>query len=220
LAAADVDEFVASLEHWAAAPVITRFYAQRFAIRSLIYNGHVDRAEQLLASFTPFVADLDSRYASGLLAELRGVIAMKRQDWHDAVRWYAKAADASDTGLHSWYDLVVAWHLLTARSLCAEPAVITGADLRDPWRCYQNEHLDVLAFHGAVSTALALRRLGHHELSQRFATWAYANDTEVMPALASRLEAGGLIVTTVETTDSLDTLIAELDTIADRLEGS
>lgn len=220
LADADVDEFVASLDHWISTPVLTRYYAEWSAIRALAYNGHVDHAEQLLIRFTPFVADLDSRLASQRLAELHGVMAMERHDWHDAARWYAKAAEAAESGLNTWFDLAVAWHLLTARCLCPEPVAITGADLRDPWQCYQNEHLDVLQFHGAVSTALALRHLGHDDLSDRFVAWSYSNDiTDVMPKFASRLEAGGLSVTRIEPEDDLETLIAEVLILADRLDG-
>ena len=220
LAAADVEEFVASVDHWISAPALTRFYAEWLAIRALVYNGHVDHAEQLLSRFTSFVADLNSRHAAQQLAELHGVMAMERHDWHAAARLYAKAAEAAESGLKTWFDLTVAWHLLTARCLCPEPLVITGAELRDPWQCYQNEHLDVLQFHGAVSTALALRRLGHDDLSDRFVAWSYANDTtETMPLFASRLEAGGLSVTKFESGDDLETLIAEVLTMADRLDG-
>ena len=64
LTAADVDEFVASLDHWDSAPTLTRFYAQWTAIRALANNGHREHAEQQLSRFTPFVTDLDSRQAS------------------------------------------------------------------------------------------------------------------------------------------------------------
>ncbi len=218
LVAADVDEFVASLDHWITAPVLTRFYAEWCAIRALANNGHLDHAEQQLAKLTPLSNDFDSRHASQRLAELHGTIAMARHDWHDAAHWYGKVADA-DSGLNTWFDLAVAWHLLTARSLCPEPVVITGADLRDPWHCYENQHLDVLQFHGAVSTAVALHRLGHDDLAHRFVAWAYANDTtEAMQGFADRVEAARLPTIKIEPEDDLEALIAEVFAVADGLD--
>jgi predicted ATPase len=220
LIAADVEEFVASLDHWSSAPTLTRFHAEWMAIRALANNGHFEDAEQLLSRFTPFVVSLHSRQASRLLADLRGTIAMERQDWQDAAHWYGKVTEATESGLTTWFDLVAAWHLLTARCLCPEPAGITATDLRDPWLCYQNERIDVLQWHGAVSTAVALRCLGHDDLADRFVGWAYANDAiRVMEKFTPRLEAAGLRTTTVDSRDDLETLIAEVLTVADRLDG-
>ena len=181
LNAADVDEFVASLDHWDSAPTVTRFYAQWMAIRALAYNSHLDYAEQLLSRFTPFVVGLDSRQASRLLADLYATIASTRQDWQDAARWYGKVVEGTEGSLSTWFDLVAAWHLLATRCLGPEPADITGAELRDPWHCYHNERIDMLRWHGAVSTAIALQRIGCDDLAARFVDWAYANDpTELM----------------------------------------
>lgn len=161
--AADVDEFVASLDHWDSAPTVTRFHAQWMAIRGLAYNGHLEHAEQLLARFSPFVTDLDSRQASRLLADLHGTLASTRQDWRDAAHWYGKAVDATEGGLTTWFDLVAAWHLLATRCLCPESAAITAAELRDPWQCFQNERIDVLgaarrSVHGNCTTPNRSRR--------------------------------------------------------------
>jgi predicted ATPase len=220
LTAADVDEFVASLDHWDSAPTLTRFYAQWTAIRALANNGHRERAEQQLSRFTPFVSNLDSRQASRLLADLHGNNASQRQDWQDAARWYGKVVDETEGGLTTWFDLVAAWHLLATRCLCPEPPDITAAELRDPWHCYQNERIDVLRWQGAVSTAIALHRIGHDDLADRFVSWAYASDpVGAMEVFADRLEAAGLSTTTVDHGDDLETLIAEVFTVADRLDG-
>ena len=219
LRAADVDEFVASLDHWDSAPTLTRFVAQWTAIRALANNGHLEQAEQQLSRFTPSITDLASRQASRMLADLHGNNASQRQDWQDAARWYGKAVDASEGGLTTWFDLVAAWHLLATRCLCPEPPDISAAELRDPWHCYQNERIDVLRWHGAVSTAIALHRIGHDDLADRFVSWAYANDpVEFMEAFADRLEAAGLPTTAVDRGDSLETLIAETFAVADRLD--
>jgi predicted ATPase len=220
LEAADVDEFVVSLDHWSSAPVLTRFYAEWFAVRALAHAGHLDHAEQQLDRLTPFVARLDSRHASRLLADLHGVVAMERRDWHGAAHWYGKVTAATEGGLSTWFDLAAAWHLLTARCLCPEPVDITGAELRDPWHCYTNEHIDVLLFHGVVSTALALHRLGRDDLADRFVAWAHANDPAdaMRGGFTSRLEAGGLPTTRIEPADDLEVLIDELFVVADRLD--
>ena len=222
LNAADVDEFVASLDHWDSAPTVTRFYAQWMAIRALAYNSHLDYAEQLLSRFTPFVVGLDSRQASRLLADLYATIASTRQDWQDAARWYGKVVEGTEGSLTTWFDLVAAWHLLATRCLGPEPADITGAELRDPWHCYHNERIDMLRWHGAVSTAIALQRIGCDDLAARFVDWAYANDpTELMAEglFSDRIEAAGLRSTDVDSVDDLDTLIAEVFAVADRLDG-
>ena len=220
LADADVEEFVASLGRWGSAPAMSRFFAVYDAIRALAYNGHLDRAEQQLSNFAPFVADLDSRRASRLLAELQGVMAMERQDWPAAAHWYRLVTEDAEGNLATSLDLVAAWRFLTARCLCAEPVSITGAELRDPWHCYQVEGLDHLQWNGAVATAIALHRLGHDELADRFVSWAFAHDNvAIMDAYAIRLEAAGLPTTEIDSEDDLETLIAEVFAVADRLDG-
>jgi hypothetical protein len=210
---------VASLDHWSSAPVVTRFYAEWFAVRALAHAGHLDHAEQQLKRITPFVTDLGSRHASRLLADLHGVVAMERHDWQGAAHWYGKVDEATEGGLSTWFDLVAAWHLLTARCLSPEPVDISGAELRDPWNCCMNEHIDVLQLHGAVSTALALHRLGRDDLADRFAAWACATDPEAMQgAFTTRLQAGGLPTTKIEPADDLQALIDELFIVADRLD--
>lgn len=222
LNAANVEEFMASLDHWDSAPTVTRFYAQWMAIRALAYNGHLEHAEQLLSRFTPFVTDLDSRQASRLLADLHATTASTRQDWQDAAHWYGKVVDATEGSLTTWFDLVAAWHLLATRCLCPEPADITASELRDPWHCYQNERIDILRWHGAVSTAIALHRLGRDDLADRFVSWARASDPVGLlleGVFADRIEAAGLPTTTVDSGDDLETLIAEVFVVADRLDG-
>jgi hypothetical protein len=217
---ADVEEFVASLDRWIAAPPASRFWAEWCVIRSLANGGHLDRAEQQLSLLGPFVTDLDSREASRVLADLHGAIAMQRHDWQDAAHWYNKVTEETDGGLTTWFDLVAAWHLLAARCLSPEPVDISSAELRDPWHCFQNESHDVLQWHGATSTALALHRLGHDDLADRFIKWAYANDTAyAMELFGPRLEAAGLPTTTIDREDDLETLITEVYAVADQLDG-
>ena len=219
LGIADVDEFVSSLDHWLSAPTVTRFYAEWMVIRALANNSHYEHAEQQLSCFTPFVTDLDSRHALRLVADLHGTIAMARQDWHDAAHWYGKVTEETDGGLTTWFDLAAAWHLLTARCLCPQPTDIMATDLRDPWHCFQNERHDVLRWHGAVSTAIALHRLGHDDLADRFVAWAHANDTiGAMEKFTTRLDAAGLPTTTIDPGDDLDILLVEVFTVADRLD--
>jgi hypothetical protein len=80
----------------------------------------------------------------------------------------------------------------------------------------------MLRWHGAVSTAIALQRIGCDDLAARFVDWAYANDpTELMAdgVFSDRIEAAGLRSTAVDSADDLDTLIAEVFAVADRLDG-
>ena len=221
LAAVDVDEFLASLDHWIAAPTLTRYFAQGSAIRALAHNDHLAHTDQQLSRLTSIVAGLDSRRASRGLAEIRGVVAMARSDWESAAHWYGEVLDDGDGALRTWFDLVAAWHLLTARCLCPGPVEITGAELRDPWHCFQNEHIDVLRWHGAVSTALALHRLGRDDLADRFVAWAYAHDpTDIMAGSFARLlEIAGLPTVEVDERGDLDALIDELFAVADELDG-
>ena len=215
----DVSEFLASLERWGSAPPLNRYVAERHAIRAVAYNGFLDHLEQPMRRFTTFVADLDSTLASRELAELHAVIAQVRHDWPDAVHWYAKAA-ASDGQLRTWFDLSVAWDLLMARALCDEPFDPTGAELRDPWHCYRNEHIEVLGWRGATSTAVTLHRLGRTDLADRFVAWAYSRDTaDVMPSLfGDVLALAGLSRTAIDQPDELATLLDELFAVADEID--
>jgi len=221
LPAADVDEFLDSLERWLAAPPASRFYAEWSAIRALAHNGHLDLIDEPLDRLTAFVAELHSNRAIRALEELHGTVARMRHDWTEATYWYAMIVKAGDGRLHTWFDLAVTWHLLTARCLDTAEVDITGADLRDPWLCYRREHIDILRWRGAVATALALHRLGCSDLADRFATWAYRNDPAgVMsqPQFGDLLEIAGLPTAELEANDDLDNLIDELLIIADELD--
>lgn len=219
VATEDVEEFVASLAYWATAPNLTRFDANWWAVRSLAHSGHLDHAERVLVEFSPFVAGLGSRRASRLLAELHGVLAMRRCDWPAAARWYGEVTDATEGGINTWLDLAAAWHHLTARCLVPEPVVVTGDDLRAPWQCFLDEQIDVLKYHGSVSSAIALDRLGFDDLAERFVAWFLANDDlRVFGFFADRLEAAGLPRNPVASTDTLDALIAEIMSVADTID--
>jgi hypothetical protein len=221
LAAADVGEFLASLERWDSAAPLNRYLAEWGAIRAVAQNGYLDLLEQPLNRFTAFVTELHSGRAMRGLAELHGFVARKRHDWVGAAHWYGQAASAGDGELASWFDLAVAWHLLTARALSAETFELKGDELRDPWSCYRNEHLDMLGLHGATSTAVALHRVGRSDLAERFIAWAYRHDPTSFMAVgfADVLESAGLAAPQVDHSDDLDVLIEELLAIADELDG-
>jgi predicted ATPase len=220
LDAAHVDEFLASLDRWSSAPPINRYAAERHAFRTLALNGHVDRIEEPLSRFAAFVAELRSDLASREFAELHAVIAVARRDWADAANWYGRAK-AGDGGLRTWFDLNVAWNLLTARALCAGPFELTGAELRDPWLCCREERIDVLRWRGVTATAIALHRVGLDDLADRLVAWAYQHDpTGVMARLFDGfLEIAGLPTTEIDQPGDLDTLINELFAVADELDG-
>lgn len=219
---AEADEFVASLTHWTTAPALTRFDANWWAIRSLAHNGHLDHAERVLAEFGPFVAGLDSRRASRQLAELRGVLAMQRCDWQAAAHWYGEVTAATEGGITSWLDLAAAWHHLTARGLSPQPMVVTGDDLRGPWQALLDEQIDVLKYLGSVATAIALDRIGRSDLAERLLAWFRANDAIAIYAMfTTRLSAAGLPknpAAPVDPADTLDSLIAEIMTVADEID--
>ena len=221
LAAADVGEFLASLERWDSAAPLNRYLAEWSAIRSLANNGHLDVLDQQLNRFTAFVTELHSGRAMRGLAELHGFVARVRHDWVGMAHWYGQVASAGDGELASWFDLAVAWHLLTARALSAGPFELTGVELRDPWHCYRNENLGMLGLHGATSTALALHRVGRSDLAERFIAWAYGHDpTHYMTVgFADVLEVAGLATPQVDQSDALDVLIEELFAVADELDG-
>jgi hypothetical protein len=221
LAAADVGEFLASVERWDTAAPPNRYLAEWCAIRSLVTNGHLDVLEQPLNRFTAFVTELHSGRAMRGLAELHGFVARKRHDWVSAAHWYGQAASAGDGELASWFDLAVAWHLLTARALSAGPFELTGDELRDPWHCYRNEYLGMLGLHGATATAVALHRVGRNDLADRFIAWAYRQDPDRFTTLGFTdvLEIAGLTTPQVDQTDDLDVLLDELLAVADDLDG-
>ncbi|MEP6658304.1 MAG: adenylate/guanylate cyclase domain-containing protein, partial [Acidimicrobiales bacterium] len=221
LAAADIDEFLGGLDEWRAAPPVNRFLAEVAAIRSLAHNGHLDAIAEPLDRLTAFVAQLHSPRARRWLAELNGTAARTRHDWVETAHWYAKVTQAGDGRLHTWLDLAAAWHLLTARCLCPGAVDITSAELREPWECLRNEHLETLGWHGATSTALALQRLGRTPLADRFANWVYRNDpgdNAARTLMSEVLEIAGLPTAQVDGNDDLDTLIDELFAVADELD--
>jgi hypothetical protein len=147
-------------------------------------------------------------------------VAEARHDWPTAVHWYSKADAARSGPMASWVDLATNWHLMTARALDSAPFVATGADLRDPWICFRGEVLDTLLWHGAVSTALALHRLGHTDLADRFVALARQTDvTGFMPSnFDPLLEIAGLPTREVSERQNVDALIDELFVIADEVD--
>jgi hypothetical protein len=139
----------------------------------------------------------------------------------DAAHWYGQIDEGREGDIRTWFDLAVAWHLMTARALCAGPFEVTGAQLRDPWQCFRDEHIDVLQWLGATATAVVLHRIGRDDLADRFVAWAYQIDTvEAMDMFADVLEAAGLPITRVDEPDNLDALLEQLFAVADELDRS
>lgn len=221
LSASDVDEFIGSLERWRVAAPVNRFFAEWAAIRALANCGHLETVEEPLSRLATLTAELDSDRATRLLHDLYGTVARERHDWAEAEHWYGKVVEAGDGSMRTWFDLVAAWHLLTARSLGAEHVEITGAELREPWRCCREQHIDVLRHLGVVATALALHRLGHDDLADRFIAWGHSNDTHGVMSwtmFGDLLEIAGQPIATIKPTDDLDTLLEDLFTVADGLD--
>jgi predicted ATPase/class 3 adenylate cyclase len=221
LSTSDVDEFIGSLERWSGAAPVSRFVAGWWAVRALAHSGHLEALDEPIRRLAELTPGLHSDRATRLLHDLYGTVARLRHDWAEAAHWYRKVVQAGDGSLRTWFDLVAAWHLLTARCLSAEHVEITGAELREPWRCCREQHIDVLQHLGVVATALALHRLGHDDLADRFIAWEHSNDAlGVMSrtGFGDLLEIVGLPIATIEPTDNLDTLVAELFTVADSLD--
>jgi predicted ATPase len=220
LGVGDVDEFIDSLEAWTNAPPAVRFLAEFSATRSLIRSGHLDRVESQLTRSATLAEELHSLNATRLVNEVRGTLALARHDWDGAVHWYGKVVDAQHGPIRSRLELSAAWDLLTARCMCTGDVVITGNDLREPWRCYREEQLHWLLWRGATSTAIALHRIEHTDLAHRFVALAYKNDNQgIMEAagLADLLEIAGLTAE-IGPEDDLATLLDELFTVASQLD--
>jgi hypothetical protein len=221
LGVGDVDEFIDSLDAWTNAPPAARFLAEYSAARALIRSGHFDRVESQLTRCTSLAEELQSPDAARMVNEIRGALALERHDWDGAVHWYSKVADAQHVPMRGHHELSAAWDLLTARCMSTSEVVITGDDVREPWRCYREEHLDMLLWRGATSTAIALHRIEHTDLARRFVAWAYKNDTAgIMEALgfADLVEIAGLTTDEVDLEDDLETLLDELFTVASELD--
>jgi predicted ATPase/class 3 adenylate cyclase len=223
LSASDVEEFIGSLEQWRSAAPANRFLAEWAAIRALAHGGHLEALEEPLRRLAALTPELHSDFATRSLDDLYGTVARTRHNWSEAAHWYGKVVQAGDGGLRTWFDLVAAWHLLTARCLSAEHLEITGAELREPWLCFSEQHIDVLQHYGVIATALALNRLGHDDLADRFIAWGHSNDpVGVMSwtGFGDLLEIAGLPIATVKQTDDLETLLDDLFTVADGLDTS
>ncbi len=220
LAAADVDEFLGSFDRWLAAPPASRVVAEWGVVRALAHSGHLDRVDDPLSRLTAFVGELHSAGVTRMIDDLHGTVARMRHDWVGAAHWYGKVVDAGNGQLRQWFDLMAAWHLLTARCLCPGEIDITSHHLRDPWLCYREQRLDILRWRGAVATALALHRLGHTDLADRFADWVVRSELPrgLSDQFGGLLEIAGLPTAPVDDHDDLDTLIDELFTVADELD--
>ena len=162
------------------------------------------------------VEGMKSRFASDNLAYLRGRLALERHDWQQAVQHFSSVSPPIDADQPSWFDLTVAFHLLWSRALSDEPFDVTADDLTTPWLWFrQQPQLNVLRQVGALGSALALRRLGHVDLANRFAVWSL-RDAEASPmeSLADALTAVGLPTAPVEYLGDLDTLVDEMIAIS------
>ena len=221
--AEDIEEFVASLDHWRSGPAFTRFWAEYCAAKSLSMCVGADAAvDQLLQCFEAFAHTLHSDRAARHLAELNGFIAEQRKDWATAAKWYGQFVTAQHGQVPTPNDLSVAWHYLTVRSLDTAPFQPSGAELRDPWQYYRDQLSLGQAWNGATATAVALHRLRKDLLADRFAIWAMRDTVGIMEpyGFATRLKVAGLPTTHIDQHDELDTLIDELLAIADELDAN
>ncbi len=186
--AADVDEYLASLERWRSAPGVNRYYTEYFALRSLVFSPEVtDHVDERLAPFAVLAASLDSKWASVGVAELNGLLAAHRHDWPAAANWYRQArAD----GAMRWYlDLAAGFHLLTAQAMSGAPFELAGADLREPWRFYRDQNFIGFRWLGATATAVAVHRIGHVDLADRLAAWPPGPSNTIPTGTCLRMRA-------------------------------
>ena len=213
----EAEELVASLDQLAGAPLVVRYLGEWATVRCLIFSGHVDLVDGPLARFEQLVEELDSENATGGIAELRGHLAVADDDWTAASRWFAETAATQTMEHPNWYRLTVSWHALTAKSIAGER--VESQELREPWQWFRSEGINVLAWHGAVSSAIALDRLGQRELAERLVRWARQTDPGgVMPRFERTLAAAGLYVERGESGDDLDDLIDAVIGFADELD--
>ena len=218
--AANVDEYLVSLDRWKTTPPVTRFWAEYWGIRGMTFFPEVaDRVDELLPPFAAFARTLNSTWASQAVAELNGLVACARHDWTAAANWYRQA---KTDGVFRWHrDLTSAWHGLIARAMGSEPFELTGAELRDPWQ-FQRRQQGGWEEIGATATALALHRIGQTDLANRWAVLQATYLTEwegPSMYLGGLLDRVGLPTTQLDLVDDLDTLIDEVLIVADRLDG-
>ncbi|MEY2400682.1 MAG: hypothetical protein QOJ08_793 [Ilumatobacteraceae bacterium] len=214
---AEAEELVASLELLAGAPPVVRYLGEWATVRCVIFSGHLDLIDEPLVRFEQLVKDLNSDNAAGAIAELRGHLAVAEGDWVAASRWFAEAAASQEVEHPNWYRLAVAWHALTAKAIAGQR--IAGAELREPWVWFRNECINVLAWHGAVSSAVALDRLDRRGLGERLVRWARQSDPGgVMPRFERTLQAAGLHVERSGPGDDLESLIDEVIAFSDEVD--
>lgn len=217
----DVDEFLAHLDRWRTAPAVSRYYAEWFTIRTLSHCGFLSHIDEPLRRFAEFAVGLDSKLAARGLAELRGTVARARGDWAQAACWYGEIVAGSGAAPRTWFDLAVAWHLLTTRALSEQPFTPTGGDLRDGWICLREEHLYVLQWLGATASAVAVHRLGRLDLAERLVAWASEDQTiDAMSLFGSAVDAAGIARRVFDQPLDLDALLEELFEVADELDAS
>ncbi len=211
------EELVASLDRFADAPAVVRYLAFWATLRCLIFSRHLDLVDEPLRRFKEIVAALQSDRARSATDELCGHLAVARNDWDAAASCFSAANESLTVERPNWFRLAVAWHSLTAHAMAGHR--ISGAELGDPWRWFRSELINVLAWHGAISSAVALDRMGYRDLAERFVRWARSADPGgVMDVFARTLRTAGLDVESTGHVDQLDTLIDEVLAIAVELD--
>ena len=167
----EAEELVLSLAQLDGAPLAVRYIGEWATVRCLIFSGHVDLVDEPLAVSSKLVEELDSENVIGGIAELRGHLAVADDDWIAASRSVRGGrVDASDGASELVPACRVVARALTAKAIAGES--IKGSDLRDPWAWFRSEGITVLGWHGAVSSAVAVDRLGRRALAERLVRWA------------------------------------------------
>ena len=215
----EADELLASLPRYYDTPPITRVSAEFGIIRGVVHSGWVDRVDEALARFKQYVGTVGSPLADVLCTELHGTVARQRCQWAEAVDWYRQVIAAPAYQPATQFGVLVAFHHLAIRALAGEATTLTGADLRDPWSLVNELALTIIKHHGAISTATALDRLGHHDLANRLIAW-FASDADdrTKSAYANVLAAAGHKLPELPTAQNLDELLREVFAFADELD--
>jgi predicted ATPase len=218
---AELDEYLEAVERWQSAPPVSRFWADYYAVRPLALLGEVAgvHVDAILDRLLVAASTLGGELAPRRHADVRGTAANFRHDWAEAVTWLSAASVDDPLTLR---DRSVAWHLLLARAMHADPLVLDGGHVRTVWVRYREQGLSGMGWLGATATAIALHRLGHTDLADRLAAWALRNDPwGVMPGyFADLLQLVGLPTTPVDQDLDLDVLIDEVVALADGLDAT
>ena len=215
-----IDVLTSDLERLASSLPGVRFIALLTLAETLIIVGEYDRGAKYCVEADSLARSMASDRAISMVFHSRGEAAARQGDFARALQLMEEAAARGAMPRRLRQDIRAVWNHLRIRVMAGQR--VTGAEVRAAWDAIRDESIQDMRWRAAISSAVIVDSVGHHDLAVRLVRWVrrtFPGDVELVYLAEFALlglAAVGLAEAGVPV-DDIDVLMAEVLAITDNM---